>query len=76
MIFSSLIIGAATDELVEDVIVPLHRALRYHPALLQKVVDDLTALDQVLVIEDDFHPLSEARRVVLHGKEGEEREEV
>ena len=45
MIFSPLIIGAAADELVEDVIVPLHRALRYHPALLQKVIDDLTALD-------------------------------
>lgn len=61
--FSDIFIGSL-KKLIENVIVPLILTLADHSALLEEVIHDLAALNGVLGIEANLHPLPKARGVV------------
>lgn len=55
----------SSEELVEDVEVPLARHLADHPGLLQEVVQYVTAFGRAFVVELYVHVFAEAARVVV-----------
>ena len=60
-----LVATGRLDQLIEDVIVALARALKRDATLLEQVVLDYAALDHPLAVEADLHELAEARAVVV-----------
>ena len=58
-------LGEPRQHAVEDVVVPLLRALPHQPGLLQQVLLDPRALYRAVRVEEDVDVLAKAGRVVV-----------